>query len=420
VIDFPKGRAKVFSEEDALAYLRREGCVETTVTALAKAWGWERTKTSKVLSRWTSGGKITREPGKNSQTVFSAVVAGVQADVAQAAPPVPHTGAQAAQPVEADIVQPTEVGVAQPAPPELHADPRPTQPNAQPARRALGLILAATTPASISAVALFLVALALGGTGLVMNARYAASLGSSDEGAIVLAVVGVGVDILALVLPATACVLWRRGHHPAALLAWAFWPIMVGLSLMAVAGFASTNLADVFAHRSRAAFTASGIEDIVRRLRTERAAITETRSMAEIERQIELHRPLVDRDTWRATKGCVDVTIADCRQCCVACRNARSLGANLSGAFHHDGGVVSGRGINGYFGARRSRTYAATARTVRYSREHGRSRWQHRCWPGRARRARWLHHRPTAVPGHMEPLLHSHGRACPGHPRLTC
>src|SRR5258706_14853618 len=123
VIDFPKGRAKVFSEEDALAYLCREGCIETTVTALAKAWGWERTKTSKVLSRWTADGKITRKPGTNNQTVFSAVVAGVQADVAQAAHPVPHTDAQAAQLAQADVVQP--------APPVLRADAQSAQPGAQ-------------------------------------------------------------------------------------------------------------------------------------------------------------------------------------------------------------------------------------------------------------------------------------------------
>jgi hypothetical protein len=318
VIDFPKGRAKVFSEEDALAYLRREGCIETTVTALAKAWGWERTKTSKALSRWTAEGKITREPGTNNQTVFSAVVAGVQADVAQAAHPVPHTDAQAAQPVEADIVQPTEVGVAQAAPPVLHADPQPTQPNAQPIRRALGLILAAITPASISAVTLFLVALALGGTGLVMNARYAASLGSSDEGAIVLAVVGVGVDILAMIFPSVALALWHRGHRSLAMLPWTMWPVMVVLSLMAAAGFASSNLADVFAQRSRAAFTAAGIEDTVRRLRTERAGIAEKRSVAELEIQLQRDRPKVDRidrDAWNDTKGCTRLTTDGVRAC---------------------------------------------------------------------------------------------------------
>jgi len=117
VIDFPRGRAKVFSKEDALVYLRREGCIETTVTALAKAWGWERTKTSKVLSRWTEDAKITREPGTNNRTVFSAVVASVQADAASDARPVLHTDAQAAQPAQADVVQP--------APPALQADAQP-------------------------------------------------------------------------------------------------------------------------------------------------------------------------------------------------------------------------------------------------------------------------------------------------------
>lgn len=308
----------MFSEEDALAYLRREGCIETTVTALGKAWGWERTKPSKVLSRWTVEGKITREPGTNNQTVFSAVVTSVQADVAQAAHPVPHTDAQAAQPVEADIVQPREVGVAQPAGLVLHPDPQSTEQNGQPARCALGLILAAITPASISAVTLFLVALALGGTGLVMNARYAASLGSSDEGAIVLAVVGVAVDILSMVLPSGAIMLWRRDHPLLAIVPWCVWPIMVVLSLMASAGYASVHIGDALADRSKAMTTTANRASDIQRSRDERTIISETRSLAEIEIQIQRERPKVDRvdrDAWDVTRGCTRLT-ADTMKAC--------------------------------------------------------------------------------------------------------
>ena len=32
--------------------------------------------------------------------------------------------------------------------------------------------------------------------------------------------------------------------------------------------------------------------------------------------------------------------------------------------------------------------------------------------------ARFNNHAIRAVPGYVEPLLWSHGRACPGHPRL--
>ena len=94
--------------------------------------------------------------------------------------------------------------------------------------------------------------------------------------------------------------------------------VMVALSLMAAAGFASSNLADVFAQRSRAAFTAAGIEDTVRRLRTERAGIAEKRSAAELEIQVQRDRPKVDRidrDAWNDTKGCTRLTTDGVRAC---------------------------------------------------------------------------------------------------------
>jgi hypothetical protein len=105
------------------------------------------------------------------------------------------------------------------------------------------------------------------------------------------------------------------------------------MSLMAATGFSASTISDVLAQRSRVAFTAAGIEDTVRRLRTERAGIVETRSASEIERQIEQHRPLVDRDIWRATKGCVDVTIKDSAVSCAAIMADRQA---LAVAQHRD------------------------------------------------------------------------------------
>src|SRR5258708_36964464 len=81
------------------------------------------------------------------------------------------------------------------------------------------------------------------------NARYAASLGHTDEGATVQAVIGIGVDILALVLLSVGWALWSRGHPALAVIARFVWPVMVGFSLMGIAGFLPTNLSGRHAKR---------------------------------------------------------------------------------------------------------------------------------------------------------------------------
>jgi hypothetical protein len=131
-----------------------------------------------------------------------------------------------------------------------------------------------------------------------------------------MAMVSAAIEVVALLSPSWGCQLWRRRERLAAAGARCIWPFAIVMSLMAATGFSASTIGDVLAKRSRVAFTAAGIEDTVSRLRTERAGITEVRSTSEIERQIEQHRPSVDRDTWRATKGCLDVTIADSAKAC--------------------------------------------------------------------------------------------------------
>jgi hypothetical protein len=104
VIDFPKSRVKPLSEEEALAYLRREGPIEG-ISTFAKLVGWERTRTSRMLDQWEQDGAIVRKPVPGGPTVIEAVVAtlpavqGVQTAVrAPPALPVVHTAARAAQP----------------------------------------------------------------------------------------------------------------------------------------------------------------------------------------------------------------------------------------------------------------------------------------------------------------------------------
>jgi hypothetical protein len=295
VIEFPK--VKVLSEDEALDYLRREGPIEG-ISKFAKLVGWERTRAQRMLARWQRDGAVVLKPGgPGGKTVISVPHAAVNELPAVRAPaqlPVPHD--------------------AQPPAQDAHS----AHPVARPRGQLLGSISAAITPASTSAIVLFLVAFALGGTGVTMNARYAASLGSSDEGAIVLALVGVAVDVLAMVLPSVAVALWRRGNQTLAIVPWCVWPIMVALSLMASAGYASVHIGDVLAERSRAVTTTVNTASDIQRWRDERKTISETRSVAELEIQIQRERPKVDRidrDAWDVTRGCTRLT-ADAMKAC--------------------------------------------------------------------------------------------------------
>jgi len=260
--------------EEALARLREVGVVEG-VAEFAKMVRWERTAASRTVDQWARDGKVVCRPRPGRKTVIEVVVTAV---------PV----------------------VQQPMPRVARVDARP--------QHSFNMV-----PLSVSATVALFVAIALFGVGATINISFAMSYAPpSTWGAIQMALVGAVIEVLALLSPSWGCQLWRRRERLAAAGAWCIWPFAIAMSLMAATGFSASTIGDVLAQRSRVAFTAAGIEDTVRRLRTERAGIVEMRLASEIERQIEQHRPLVDRDTWRATKGCVDVTIVDSAKACSA------------------------------------------------------------------------------------------------------
>jgi hypothetical protein len=174
----------------------------------------------------------------------------------------------------------------------------------------------ATTPAGqrgfgrlIMAVALLVVALGLAAIGLTVNSRFAASFGQTAEAAVLLAALGLAIDLLAVVLPSAAAQLWRDRNGVAALSAWAIWLIALGMTLLAAVGFAASNIGDGVAGRSRLASEASGLGEDIARLRAERAGITEARSVASIEADLQRVRPAAAA-VWKQTAGCSDVTLA--------------------------------------------------------------------------------------------------------------
>jgi hypothetical protein len=110
-------------------------------------------------------------------------------------------------------------------------------------------------------------ALALAGTGIIVNGWYARSLGSTEFAGWLFLAVGVATDAAALALPSWATVIWRRSRMRA-LGAWGLWSLTFAFALSASLGFASVNIADTRVARTTG--TNPVIEDDKEALRTAR------------------------------------------------------------------------------------------------------------------------------------------------------
>jgi hypothetical protein len=91
--------------------------------------------------------------------------------------------------------------------------------------------------------------LALGATGLAINADFARSLGSTEWAGWLFLAIGVASDVAAFVLPSFATGLWRQ-HRLAAAAGWALWAVTFAFALIASVGFASLNIADTAIERA--------------------------------------------------------------------------------------------------------------------------------------------------------------------------
>jgi len=177
------------------------------------------------------------------------------------------------------------------------------------------------------ALVLGFVAIGLAVVGLTVNTRFAASFGQTAEAAMLLAAIGLTIDLLAIALPSTGAQLWRDHHFTAAVAAWAIWLIALGMTLLAAIGFAATNIGDGVAGRGRLVTEATALTADVTRLRNERAAIAEPRSVATIEAELQRAQPAAAA-VWKQTTGCSDVTLAASGAACAEVLKLRqALGA---------------------------------------------------------------------------------------------
>jgi len=283
-----------FDDDEALMYLSDVGRVEMALSDLAQQFGWTLTKLRRSLSAWVKAGHISQASGGRGKVVVTSL----------------RTSQQVANQL-VDRAFRMEIPPAQPM-------------AVKPVRSLIAMI---------TAIVLLSTAVGLTIVGLIMNARFAASFGQSVEAAVLLATIGLAVDMLAVVLPTVAAQLWQRRSIMAAGAAWTIWVAALSMTLLAAMGFASTNIGDAVAGRAKVAGESSALTDRIGRLRSERSAISETRSTAAIEVELQRAQPEA-QSVWRITNGCRDVTRITSGR---ACEKVLELREALATAERRDG-----------------------------------------------------------------------------------
>jgi hypothetical protein len=267
-----------FDDAEALAWMGEQlnGSTETSISDLARQFGWSRGKLRRRLAAWAEAGHLKQRQASRGKLIIEPAV--------ERSRTVRVGGTGQTRQAAARLVE-----------------------------RAFALDLAPSRDArrSIIAVAgaavLVLTALAMAAVGLVMNARFAASFGQTAEAAALLAMIGLAIDVLAVSLPTVGAQLWHGRSRSAAAVAWSIWLLALTMSLLAAAGFASTNIGDAVAGRAKIAGENSALAQRIERLKSERAGIAEARPVAAIEAELQRAQPGA-QGVWRATEGCRDVT----------------------------------------------------------------------------------------------------------------
>jgi hypothetical protein len=295
-------RRQPLTATQALEWLhgQPDGTITTTVSDLARTWGWNRSTTSRRVKVWVASGQLVRTPGPDGRSVFTART-----------PDVPQpcdTAAAPASPPAKSLVIPT---VSLPVQSAAQGE----DPMAGIAQHFGSPIAAVRITRAAGGAALAALAVAVAWFGIRINAWYGGTLGRTPEASTLLSGLSVSADVLALILPTTARTLWTDRRRTAAVVAWALWTITIAVALLATVGFAALNIADTTAARAKTVTERATLMARIERLRSERGGITESRSVEAIEAELQRTQPGA-ATVWRATAGCRDVTLPASGEVC--------------------------------------------------------------------------------------------------------
>ena len=289
-----------FTDEQALTWLLAQpsGRVETTISDLARQWDWNRTKVVRRLKQWAADGHVVRAIEPSGRSVITAANGTVHRPTSVSNPaPVPQSEKSLVTVVNAPV------HLAEQGEHRLFSPPMASRSRA---------LLQATASLGLAGLAS-----AIAWFGIQINAWYGGTLGATAEASSLISGLSVSADILALILPAAARTLWFNCHRVGSAVAWALWTVTIVITFMATVGFAALNIADTTAARGKIVAEAVILRTRIDRLHSERANITETRSVAAIEAELQLAQPRAAA-VWRATSGCRDVTLPESGQACAS------------------------------------------------------------------------------------------------------
>jgi hypothetical protein len=286
---------RALTDAEALAAYR--GGPAASGVQLAKSWGWSPQRVSKRLKAWRRDGLIG---GDNSPGLLPAPVS----ELIEA-------------PTETQVTA-TENRIIATASPQFH-------------RRAISGAIGAA-------------AIALAAFGLTANATYVAKFGQPGFSAIMLAGLGVALEILALGLPPAAALLARGGDRRGARIAWALWLPAVTLVLISSCGFSSRYIADSVFARHQVTDQAAARRADLDQLKAQRAAIRELRPVATIDAAI-LQAQAAAVAAWRRSDGCTNVTRSDTAAACAPIQVLREARADAVARDALDGQIRDLSGV---------------------------------------------------------------------------
>jgi hypothetical protein len=298
-----------FDDDEALAWLgeRLDDRIEMSLGDLSRQFGWKPSKLRRRLATWAKAGHFTQASGSRGKVILAPAKGGAGAALSQS------DGLMTRQAAAQLVVRAFGSAGTPPVVPSIQ----------KPARSIITLL---------TAIVLFATSLGLTAVGLVMNARFAASFGQNTEASVLLAAIGLAVDLLAVVLPTVAAQLWQRRMIVPAGAAWLIWLAALSMTLLAATGFASTNIGDAVAGRAKIAGEAGALTERIGQLRRDRAGVTETRSASAIEVELQRAQPEAQA-VWKITNGCRDVTRVTSAR---VCANVMQLREALAAAEHRD------------------------------------------------------------------------------------
>lgn len=300
------------SEQEALEWAKPLPPEELHAGHLANVWRRNRSQVQRWLKKWYKQGLIQkpavfrqpRQPGAPEEPQIELTEAGVREAEREhiLAPddPDPWSGPVSPPPP--------------PPPPLFTAAPAAAPPPAPPPKDPELVAVYVSLERRVVAIVLTLVALVIACIALVINTHYWQSLGGTSGSSLLLGALGASVELIALVLPSAAVSIWPYNKAASVVVTFIFL-VAFSISETAAFGFAGTYLGDYFALRESQVAERTVIETRVNGLRADRKAITEPRSVAELDQAIQGAQPSA-RSVWAQSKGCYSVTLPETLTIC--------------------------------------------------------------------------------------------------------